>query len=116
MTGRRNSIAVHWIDCGRGCRPNDIDEDAPGVELATVTGSLELDKVQFAYPTRPEVEVLHSLCIKVPAGKTVAFVGESGSGKSTIVQILCRFYDPLNGQVGCGTDLQADTAWYRAVA
>lgn len=44
--------------------------------------------------------MLHSLTVRVPAGKTVAFVGESGSGKSTIIQMLCRFYDPLGGQVG----------------
>ena len=61
---------------------------------------MELEGVRFAYPSRPEVEVLHSLSVRVPAGRTVAFVGESGSGKSTIIQLLCRFYDPLTGQVG----------------
>lgn len=66
-----------------------------------MTGAVELSGVRFAYPSRPEVEVLHSLSVKVPAGRTVAFVGESGSGKSTIVQLLCRFYDPLSGQVSC---------------
>lgn len=63
-------------------------------------GDLELRGARFAYPSRPEVQVLHSLTLKVPAGRTVAFVGESGSGKSTIVQLLCRFYDPIAGQVG----------------
>ena len=52
----------------------------------------------FAYPSRPEVQVLSSLSFMVRAGETVAFVGESGSGKSTIIQLLQRFYDPLQGQ------------------
>ena len=37
--------------------------------------------------------------LKVKAGQTVALVGETGSGKSTVVNLLCRFYQPVNGQV-----------------
>ena len=44
------------------------------------------------------MQVLSSLSFVVRAGETVAFVGESGSGKSTIIQLLQRFYDPLQGQ------------------
>ena len=61
-------------------------------------GELQFKGVSFAYPSRLEVQVLSSLSFVVRAGETVAFVGESGSGKSTIIQLLQRFYDPLQGQ------------------
>ena len=37
--------------------------------------------------------------LKIPLGKKVAFVGTSGCGKSTIIQLLQRFYDPLEGEI-----------------
>ena len=80
------------------CREPVIDERAPGEELEAVKGELQFKGVNFAYPSRLEVQVLSSLSFVVRAGETVAFVGESGSGKSTIIQLLQRFYDPLQGQ------------------
>ena len=89
-----------WMCCKpvTGCRKPVIDERSPGGELPAVKGELQFKGVGFAYPSRPEVQVLSSLSFVVRAGKTVAFVGESGSGKSTIIQLLQRFYDPLQGQ------------------
>ena len=46
------------------------------------------------------VPILRDASLTVAPGELVAVIGESGSGKSTIVQMLCRFYDPLSGQVG----------------
>ncbi|KAM4706234.1 ATP-binding cassette sub-family B member 5-like [Rhinophrynus dorsalis] len=62
-------------------------------------GYLEFRNVSFNYPTRPDVPVLQDLSIKVERGQTVAFVGSSGCGKSTSIQLLQRFYDPLEGEV-----------------
>uniref|UniRef100_A0A8C5Q1S8 ABC-type xenobiotic transporter n=1 Tax=Leptobrachium leishanense TaxID=445787 RepID=A0A8C5Q1S8_9ANUR len=62
-------------------------------------GHIEFRKVYFNYPSRPDVPVLRDLCLKIQSGKTVAFVGSSGCGKSTCVQLLERFYDPLEGVV-----------------
>ncbi|XP_052173215.1 ABC transporter B family member 1 [Diospyros lotus] len=70
-----------------------------GVELDAVTGLVELKNVDFAYPSRPEVQILSKLSLTVPAGKTIALVGSSGSGKSTVVSLIERFYDPTSGQV-----------------
>ena len=60
---------------------------------------MELKEVQFHYPSRPDVQVLNGLNIKIQAGQVVALVGSSGCGKSTVVQLLERFYDPISGHV-----------------
>lgn len=62
-------------------------------------GSIEFRNVHFVYPTRPEVQVLQGLNVKVNKGQTLALVGSSGCGKSTFIQLLERFYDPVEGQV-----------------
>lgn len=61
--------------------------------------TLELQNVQFAYPARPEIQVLQGISLTINKGQKVAFVGESGSGKSTIMALLERFYDPIAGAV-----------------
>ena len=43
--------------------------------------------------------MLENFNLLVEQGKTVAIVGETGSGKSTIVNLLCRFYEPTSGEV-----------------
>ena len=60
-----------------------------------------MTEVKFNYPTRPDVPVLQGLNLKVEPGQRVALVGSSGCGKSTTVQLLERFYDPLEGGVVC---------------
>lgn len=68
-----------------------------GLELDSVTGLVELKKVDFSYPSRPDVRILNNFSLTVPAGKTIALVGSSGSGKSTVVSLIERFYDPTSG-------------------
>ena len=58
--------------------------------------------VGFRYPTRPDVVALEGVTLDLPPGKLTAMVGLSGSGKSTMVALLQRLYDPLQGQVGSG--------------
>lgn len=50
-------------------------------------------------PTTLGRPILQGLTMTIPAGKTVAIVGSSGSGKSTILRLLYRFYDPLQGSI-----------------
>ncbi|KAL3007411.1 hypothetical protein AAZX31_08G332500 [Glycine max] len=77
-----------------------IDSDnKEGEILENIYGEVEFDRVEFAYPSRPESAILKGLNLRVPAGKRVALVGESGSGKSTVIALLQRFYDPCGGEV-----------------
>ncbi|MBQ1505199.1 MAG: ABC transporter ATP-binding protein [Erysipelotrichales bacterium] len=62
-----------------------------------MTGDIEFEDVTFRYI--PEETVLDHFNLKVKAGSTVALVGETGSGKSTIVNLLCRFYEPVEGSI-----------------
>ena len=62
-------------------------------------GTLALEDVTFAYPTRPGRPALAGLTLRVEAGERVALVGPSGAGKSTVLGLLLRFYDPQGGRV-----------------
>ncbi len=62
-----------------------------------IKGDIEFDHVSFHYSTGEQV--LDDFCLKVKAGQTVALVGETGSGKSTIVNLVCRFYEPTSGTI-----------------
>ncbi|KAM7471890.1 hypothetical protein LguiA_010073 [Lonicera macranthoides] len=63
---------------------------------------LEFKMVTFAYPCRPDVIVLRNFSLKIKGGTMVALVGGSGSGKSTVIWMMQRFYDPIQGKVLMG--------------
>ncbi|XP_057425140.1 ABC transporter B family member 2-like [Lotus japonicus] len=70
-----------------------------GEELKTVEGTIELKRVHFSYPSRPDVFIFNDFNLTVPSGKSIALVGQSGSGKSTVISLILRFYDPTSGKV-----------------
>ena len=70
-----------------------------GEELKTVDGTIELKRINFSYPSRPDVIIFKDFNLRVPAGKSVALVGQSGSGKSSVISLILRFYDPTSGRV-----------------
>lgn len=70
-----------------------------GRTLQSVKGEVEFSKVRFAYPSRPDLDVLTDLSFKISAGQVIALVGMSGGGKSTIASLIPRFYDPTSGTI-----------------
>ncbi|KAK6914651.1 ABC transporter type 1, transmembrane domain, partial [Dillenia turbinata] len=78
----------------------DIDPYSPeGRTFSSVRGRIEFKNVIFAYPSRPDTPILHSLYLVVPASKNFALVGASGGGKSTMFALIERFYDPVEGSI-----------------
>ena len=61
-------------------------------------GDVEFDDVTFMYPDGDE-NVLEHFNLKVPQGTNVAIVGETGAGKSTLVNLVCRFFEPTEGRI-----------------
>lgn len=61
--------------------------------------TIRFDKVNFAYPTRLDIQVLKDVSFYVQKGQKIALVGSSGSGKSTIVKLLSRFYKLQDGEI-----------------
>lgn len=65
----------------------------------TLKGHVQFRNVTFAYPKRPDTDVLKNISLELKAGKITALVGPSGSGKTTVVSLLERFYQPQNGEI-----------------
>ncbi|KAH8820173.1 P-loop containing nucleoside triphosphate hydrolase protein [Xylogone sp. PMI_703] len=70
-----------------------------GNTLSHVEGTVELQNVKHIYPSRPDITVMSNVSLLIPAGKTTALVGASGSGKSTIISLIERFYQPVQGSI-----------------
>lgn len=64
----------------------------------SLKGDIEFRDVNFRYPDGNE-DVLSHFSLKIPAGTTVAIVGETGAGKSTLVNLICRFFEPTSGKI-----------------
>jgi ATP-binding cassette subfamily B protein len=83
-----------------------LDYAAPRLDATVITQpvparlalGIDLRHVTFRYPGT-EVAVLRDVNLFVPAGSTVAIVGDNGAGKTTLAKLLCRFYEPTEGEV-----------------
>ncbi len=71
--------------------------DAKKENWEKIHGDIEFKDVCFSYKNGEKV--LENFNLKVKQGETIALVGETGSGKSTIVNLLCRFYEPTSGEI-----------------
>lgn len=81
-------------------RQPKIDSYSTEGETANFTqGDMDFKQLDFAYPTRPEIQVMKNFNLHIKPGQIVALVGTSGSGKSTLVGLLLRYYDPLSGSI-----------------
>ncbi|BFU92083.1 MAG: Lipid A export ATP-binding/permease protein MsbA [Nitrospira sp.] len=95
----------------------DIDDRPDAQPLVTVTGHVRVESVNFSYDARHPV--LSNLSFEAKPGELVAFVGPTGAGKTTVINLLHRFYDPMEGRITIdGKDLRHVTveSWYRQIA
>jgi len=81
-------------------------KDAPdAIELPVIRGEMVFDRVHFKYGSGKPV--LHDISFTMAPGEVVALVGPSGAGKTSIANLICRFYDPVQGHVSVdGHDLR----------
>ncbi|KAG9455356.1 hypothetical protein H6P81_008260 [Aristolochia fimbriata] len=81
-------------------RETQIDPDIPSTSsTGKINGQVEFKKVDFSYPSRPDVTILKIFSLSIEAGSKVALVGPSGGGKSSVLALILRFYDPCDGQI-----------------
>ncbi|WP_274364610.1 ABC transporter ATP-binding protein [Paenibacillus thermotolerans] len=76
---------------------DDLPEPKAPKRLEQVKGEIVFENVSFAY--NPGEWVLQDINLRIRPGETVAFVGATGAGKSSIISLLCRFYDVQKGRI-----------------
>lgn len=75
----------------------DIEDAPDAVEMPHIKGEIEFKDVVFGYEShRP---VLKNISLKAEAGEMIGLVGHSGAGKTTIINLICRFYDVNEGEI-----------------
>ncbi|KAM5474845.1 putative ABC-type xenobiotic transporter [Microsporum ferrugineum] len=92
---------IFWLRQRVPAINNDFSDEPPLDDSSEDHRTLAVDcrALDFAYPSRPRSNIISGINIKIPPGKFVAFVGSSGCGKSTMINLLCRFYDPTSGLI-----------------
>ncbi len=75
----------------------EVKDRENAISTESIFGDIEFDHVHFSY--EDNIPVLDDLSLVVKKGETIALVGPTGGGKTTIVNLLCRFYEPKKGQI-----------------
>ncbi len=82
---------------------NEPEEDIQNVselpDSEELKGAITFHDLSFAYPSRPEEQVVRNMNVDIFPNQMVALVGASGAGKSTIASLLLRLHDPVSGQI-----------------
>ena len=78
----------------------EVANRAGARDAASIAGDIVFDHVDFYY--QEDKPVLRDFCLEVKQGETIALVGPTGGGKSTIVNLVCRFYEPRRGTIRVG--------------
>jgi ATP-binding cassette subfamily B protein len=73
----------------------EVQNRSDAFPAETIQGAIEFDHVHFYYEDHKPI--LTDFSLKVKPGETIALVGPTGGGKTTIVNLLCRFYEPKEG-------------------
>ena len=77
--------------------PPFLRDNQGKIEPENMRGKIEFRNVTFAYPTKPDIDVLKNVSFIIEPGQSAGLVGYSGCGKSTIIQLIERFYDVEDG-------------------
>jgi ATP-binding cassette subfamily B protein len=77
--------------------PADIYDHEDAAEMPEIRGEVVFENLSFYY--EPEKPVLKDINFRIAPGETIALVGPTGAGKSTIVNLISRFYEPVEGRV-----------------
>ena len=89
--------------------PVEVQDAPEAEELPLIRGQVTFDHVSFNYSDDP-TPVLQDIQLDIQPGETVALVGETGAGKSTLVKLISRFHDPVQGSLRIdGYDLRRVT-------
>ena len=98
--------------------PAVIEKPEKGIVLnSKKTPEIIFENINFAYPETEKL-VLKNFSLKIEAGEKLAIIGVNGVGKTTLIKLLCRFYDPIKGRILIdGYDLKEIDleSWYRAL-
>ena len=81
---------------------SDVEQPEDPQQVLAKAPGLKMEQVHFAYPSRPDAQVLGGVDLVIEPGQTVAIVGPSGAGKSTLFGLFARFYDPSSGAIYLG--------------
>ncbi len=77
--------------------PIEIQDGLSVGSFLPIKGKIEFKNISFTYPSG--IKIFDNLSILIEQGQTVGVVGSTGSGKTTLIKLLLRFYDPVNGSI-----------------
>lgn len=78
----------------------EVVDKADAVEAESIRGDIVFDHVDFWY--EPQTPILKDFNLTIKQGETIALVGPTGAGKSTLVNLVCRFFEPKGGRITFG--------------
>lgn len=78
----------------------EVSDKTGAVDPGTIQGDIEFEHVDFYYEDGKHV--IQDFNLKIDQGEKIALVGSTGGGKTTIVNLLCRFFEPKKGQIRIG--------------
>ncbi len=80
----------------------DIEDGADAQDIEVADGSIDFDNVDFSYSKSHDVLNLENIDLHIKSGETIGIIGGTGSAKTTLVQLIPRLYDTLDGEVKVG--------------